>query len=170
MFVIFSHDCYIHGMEVKICTHCKKEKPVTEFHTRKQKRKDGTPYQNGWRAACRICENARRKACYDAKPITRMLMNSKSRAKQRGLEFNITEEDVIIPLICPILKTPLILGAKDDYDNVPSIDRIDSTKGYIKGNVKVISFMANKIKSNATKEQLELFAQNIMSYLNDDIV
>ncbi len=63
-------------------------------------------------------------------------MNSKARARNSGLEFNLEYSDLIIPDKCPILNVPFVLGAKDNYPYSPSIDRIDSTKGYIKGNVK----------------------------------
>jgi hypothetical protein len=36
-----------------------------------------------------------------------------------------------------------------------SLDRIDSDKGYVKGNVQVISYRANMLKSNASIEELE---------------
>ena len=97
-------------------------------------------------------------------------MNSKSRARQSGLEFNITLTDVPIPEKCPILEVPLVLGTATSYELSPSIDRIDSTKGYVRGNVKVISLLANRMKSNATREQCLLFAQNIKNYYDDDIV
>lgn len=53
---------------------------------------------------------------------------------------------------------------------MPSIDKIIPNLGYVPGNVKVISFMANHMKSHATKEQLLSFSKNIVEYLNDEIV
>jgi hypothetical protein len=40
--------------------------------------------------------------------------------------------------------------------NSPSLDRIDNTKGYVPGNVWVISWRANDLKRNATLEELKL--------------
>ena len=98
-------------------------------------------------------------------------MNAKARCRRDSLEFNLEYSDIILPEECPILKHPFIIGEGTNYKWTPTIDRIDSTKGYIKGNVRVISMMANKIKSNATKEELAIFAENIMNYFySDDIV
>jgi len=47
-------------------------------------------------------------------------------------------------------------------DSNSSIDRIVPELGYIKGNVQVISRLANQTKNSATKEQLIVFAKNIL--------
>ena len=64
--------------------------------------------------------------------------------------------DIKIPLNCPILQIPLInsLGGKS-IDNSPSLDRIDSSKGYIKGNVRIISMRANRLKQDSTIDELK---------------
>lgn len=87
---------------------------------------------------------------------------AKNRALKRNIEFNIDVEDIKIPEFCPILNIKLINhlgeGAHGGKYDSPSIDRIDNEKGYIKGNIQVISNMANSMKFSATKEQLKLFA------------
>lgn len=91
--------------------------------------------------------------------IVRLLLNrSKHRAKEYGYEFNLEESDLIIPELCPILKIPIVVvrGEGRRFDG-PSLDRIDSTKGYTKDNVWIISDLANRMKQNATLEQLKAF-------------
>lgn len=89
---------------------------------------------------------------------------AQKRAKEKGLEFNIEAEDVIIPDKCPLLGIPLRTDIKkgEPRTNIATIDRIDNKKGYVKGNIQVISHLANTMKSNATPEQLILFAKNIL--------
>lgn len=90
----------------------------------------------------------------------KMLWNSKKRAKEKGLEFNISVEDILIPDKCPLLGIPMYVQGKKQTQNSPSLDRIDSTKGYVKGNVMVISMMANTMKHVATFEQFETMYLN----------
>ena len=64
-----------------------------------------------------------------------------------------------------------VAGEKGNYEYTPSLDRIDPTKGYIKGNVWVITKRANTMKNSATREELLKFADNIYKYFGDnDIV
>jgi hypothetical protein len=90
-------------------------------------------------------------------PIPMLLSAARSRAKKKNLEFNIDASDVIIPPICPIFGIPLIPGGVDGSPaiNSPSIDRVDNTKGYIKGNIRVISYWANSMKRDCNIEILE---------------
>ena len=84
-----------------------------------------------------------------------ILRLAKTRALAKGITFNIEPSDIVVPGECPLLGIPLIIGTGGGLtDNSPSIDRIDSTKGYEKGNVWVISGRANRIKNDATPEEL----------------
>ena len=89
---------------------------------------------------------------------------AKQRAKKYNLDFNIELSDIIIPKICPILEIPLEWGKKGKYEYSPSLDRIDNNKGYIKGNIMVISKRANTMKNSATIQELKTFCKNILRY------
>lgn len=87
-------------------------------------------------------------------PKKYLLQNAKSSAGKRNLEFELTEDDFEIPSHCPVFGFELALVAdKGTKDNKPSLDRIDSSIGYVKGNVQVISWRANNLKSNGTLEE-----------------
>jgi len=92
-----------------------------------------------------------------------MLCRARYRSVQEGIEFNLTLEDIVIPEVCPYLQTPFTLELGNGrQDTNPSLDKIDPTKGYIKGNVQVISELANRMKNSATKEQLITFARSVL--------
>jgi len=82
-----------------------------------------------------------------------MLSDARRRAKKKQLDFNISLDDVVLPSVCPVLGITLQIGA-DNIDSSPSLDRLDPSKGYVKGNVNVISYRANTLKNNATSEEL----------------
>lgn len=58
---------------------------------------------------------------------------------------------------CPVLGVPLV-------DGNTSIDRIDPSKGYVPGNLQIISSKANRMKNNATVEELRRFAEWVLSW------
>ncbi len=84
-----------------------------------------------------------------------MLRGAKARAKKRNLPFELTEQDIIIPEFCPALGLKLEFNTGGFKDNSPSLDRINNGLGYIKGNVQVLSYKANAMKSSATFEEVE---------------
>jgi len=99
-----------------------------------------------------------------AHPHKVLYTSAKQSAIKRNLEFNITEEDIIIPTHCPILGIELtFIRGKGRIQSNASIDRIDSTRGYVKGNIQIISDLANRMKQEATREQLITFATGILN-------
>lgn len=109
--------------------------------------------------------NAHKREANKNKPKNvKMWENSKARAKRKGWEFTIKPEDIVIPEYCPILGLKLKSGDKWGLPSSPSLDRIDNTKYYIPGNVCVISFQANRIKSEMTFQQIE----NLYNYIKKD--
>jgi hypothetical protein len=95
-----------------------------------------------------------------------MCDRSKSRAKKKGFEHSITIHDIHIPDICPLLGIPLFPGTNGKVGpNSPTLDRIDSSKGYTPDNVWVISYKANTIKSNATPEELLTIATRLSDFV-----
>ena len=111
---------------------------------------------------------AEHSANYRIKNPERVLCSmAKRRAKKKGLEFNIDKLDIDIPIICPILGIPIVKTYTKGKNtgptsNSPSLDRIDNSKGYIKGNVRVISHKANTMKHNATSMELIRFAEWVL--------
>ena len=97
--------------------------------------------------------------------IKTALARIKIRAKEHGWEFNLTPEDIIIPDVCPILGIPLEWGNTKNKEYSPSIDRIDSSKGYTKDNIWVISTKANVMKNNATFEEILRFCEVMPKYI-----
>jgi hypothetical protein len=128
------------GLKVKYCS--KKCNVATSFKKRcdEQKAATGVTSVGQW---------------YRNNPEATLVMRAKQRAKQNGLPFDLTVADIVIPTHCPALGIPLIQRVgKGHTANSPSLDRVDPAKGYVRGNVVVISMLANRIKSDATHEQI----------------
>lgn len=151
---------------MKICTKCKQNLPLTSF----TKGPD-----NGYRYQCRTCNLEYQKTACNRKqvaakyyekrkssdPAVYMWKQAKHRAKwdYEDMEFTISVEDIVLPEKCPYLGVPLESRHKR-YGY--SLDRIDSSKGYTKDNIQVISRIANIMKNNATEQELISFAKGVL--------
>jgi hypothetical protein len=100
---------------------------------------------------------------------------AKKRAKEKNIQFNLSEFPNI-PALCPIFLCPFNLSARNKPDLFsPTLDRIDSSHGYIDNNVRVISHRANIIKNDASKQEIKSLIDWIkqpksVEILNNDIV
>lgn len=105
-----------------------------------------------------------KKAYFEHSPQKRLLWAARRRAKDKGIEFSIVEDDIIIPIYCPLLGIKLEVHATRGGSRryVMSLDRIDNSKGYTKDNIWVISHLANTMKSDASAEMLLRFAKEIL--------
>lgn len=144
----------------RICSICGKSKPLRSHFCIHKLGK------GGFTAHCRKCQAVLNDKAKDD-PRVRMHTSSKINAHCKGLEHTISKNDIVLPEICPYL------GIRIDYRrakergrlrsfDAPSIDRIDPTRGYVPGNVQVISDLANRMKSDATVEQLLAFAEGVL--------
>jgi len=102
-----------------------------------------------------------------ARPEYYLWKAAKRRAKAKGLDFDIEVSDIIIPQLCPLLNIPIIheVGKGHRNPNSPSLDRIKNHLGYVKGNILVVSWRANFLKSDSTIEELELLLTNLKSII-----
>ena len=75
-----------------------------------------------------------------------------NKCKQDGIEFDLELDDLApFPIHCPVLNTPIdyFKKGKGASNDSPSLDRLDPNKGYVKGNVRVISQRANRLKQDS---------------------
>jgi hypothetical protein len=92
--------------------------------------------------------------------LGRRFTYKRNHALQKGIVFNLTLSDLYpLPTTCPVLGIPLSYsGNIGASDNAMAIDRIDPTKGYVKGNIVMVSQRANRIKNDATPAELRKIA------------
>lgn len=127
--------------------------------------KCGDPLTAGvnWRACevrqqsniCRSCARVRDRG-YE-RPTAILLRAARHRALESGTRFDLRESDIVIPKHCPVLGIPISVGGGHSA-NSPSIDRFDPKAGYIASNINIISWRANRLKSDANPEELERIA------------
>lgn len=91
-----------------------------------------------------------------------MLRDARKRAKKKGIALNITEEYIreIMGDKCPVFGVPWAEkdGRHGPKEYSPTLDRIDPARGYVVGNVVVISHRANSIKRDANAADIHRVA------------
>jgi hypothetical protein len=165
------------------CSKCRCPLGVEHFSKDKHR---GT----GYRAACKKCsadefrayrqspaygERLQRQLAQRRKekvetPVTRWaavaIGNARRRAKTAGLVCSITKTWLVAnaPTHCALLEVPLDYAATTSTATSASVDRRDSALGYTPDNCRIISFKANRIKSNASVFEIALLAKNLTTY------
>lgn len=93
----------------------------------------------------------------------RILTRVKSRAKRDKIPFNLEISDIVIPDVCPVLGIPIVQnqGRRGYHPDSASLDKIIPSKGYVKGNVRVISARANLLKNDATLDEMRLILADL---------
>ena len=140
--------------KMKLCKICKTEKSLLEF-----------PID---RALCNICfrqHEWNRRAKNSLKGIWQA---AKRRAAKNGIEFSITEQDIadVWRDTCPIFGITLKRNQERAKDNSPSLDRINNDKGYVPGNIAIVSQKFNTMKRELTPTVLRLMLQYIENPLS----
>jgi len=117
--------------------------------------------KDGLQNECKVCfrkrDTQRRNDSWFK--ILHMLHGSKNRAKNSGQDHNISVDDIVYAWpednLCPALKLELKFCEKGFGASSPTVDRLDSRLGYVKGNIAVISGRANRLKSDATLDEVK---------------
>ena len=145
-----------------------------EYHTRPEVIERRKEYRKEYRSRPEVKERNKKYNKNKNASVPGRLHDAKSRSRIKNLEFNITLEylESIYPddSLCPLLNIPLDWDSPPKHPSTPSIDRIDSSKGYIKGNVQWVSWRANQLMRDATPDELLMVAQNYKKIYDQTIL
>lgn len=141
------------GFMNRICTKCREEKPLKDFPPDRRDKK-------GTQARCRECINRWMKIHYRKNPAWAMWRRAVARAALKGFDCNITFDDLLpLPKKCPVLGISLRASRGPQDPQAYSLDRIENKKGYILGNIIVMSYKANRLKNDGTAQEHEAIAR-----------
>lgn len=154
-------------LKMRKCITCQLNKSTTMFYA------DST-HKAGIHPQCKKCNNevsrqyrrtnavkveAYKRRLKQSNPLKYLLINVKARCKRNGIVFDITPADIEQVQTCPMfgieldyLSTKTKVGMMND--NAATLDRIDPKLGYVRGNVVVLSWRANKLKGDIKPEEM----------------
>lgn len=146
------------------CKTCHKQKAMESYYRTDGKLRQKNRYAAFTKEQKESHSNLCKSRYWDNIPKT-IWENAKDRAIKNNIEFTIKIEDIIVPELCPLLNVSFVPGNKENKWYTWSLDRIDSTKGYTKENIQVVTYLANTMKNKASKEELITFANNILKLM-----
>lgn len=153
------------------CYTCKDFKPIDEFDS------NSTAWFREFKdRRCKGCKSLQRHKRRLAnrgdgsidRIITERFCGVRDRAKKHGLELDFDRE-YLLELwteqegkcaLSGIEMTSTIFSGRTPTNM--SVDRIDSNKGYIKGNIQLVCMAANQMKSDLTQNELLYFCTKIL--------
>jgi hypothetical protein len=150
------------------CPSCVQYKPVIDFYvleTNDRSKRDIL----GSKRSCR-CSACHRSDYTKLDPRKKLYYAARQRATLKGHEFTIRLDDIMIPECCPVFgfKLEATIGQGrlplSMLERSPSLDRIDNSKGYVPGNVCVISLRANNVKKDATLNELRALVRYVEEF------
>jgi len=136
--------------EEKICIHCGGISTRLNRH--------GNPS-----SVCQKCSNKQTNSFKTRNPKVQLCISARVRAKKFNIPCTIRPIDIVIPEFCPVYGIKLENGSKTFHEASPSLDRIIPELGYVPGNIAVMSFRANRVKGDATADELRKMADWIDS-------
>ena len=142
---------------MKTCSICSEEKDFSNFHKNKQN-------SHGYDNRCKPCRKDLAAKRYKANWFHQTAILKKSYCTSHAIPFDLDGEylEGIYSDTCPVFNLPFISHDKTDSMS-PALDRVDPSKGYTKGNVQYISSRANRIKYDATVEEMQLILKYMVS-------
>lgn len=144
---------------MKTCRDCGETKPLTEYHK-------AATNKCGRRVNCKQCRAKSAAEDYVTNWFYRTCRLKKAWSKKHAVPFDLDAEylESIYTTSCPVFNKPFVKGDKSN-DMSPALDRVVPSLGYTKGNVRYVSARSNRIKYDATIEELEL----ILKYMKDSL-
>ena len=165
-------------IESKVCTKCGCDKSLDAYKPEKRNKDKKS-------SACRSCINKQKKHSAAQKNYQNLPVGRANRiyhtlikgAESRGIPFNLSKEWILEKLLngrCEVTGIPFVLKAEEDQYTIvsknqnrnpwsPSVDRIDSSKGYSEDNCKMVCTMYNTCKGSFSNKAVEMFCRGFLS-------
>lgn len=155
---------------MKVCFRCKEEKSY-DLYFRHHLTSDG--YHSWCKSCCKLGNNKSRDKLNSTIEgrATVFLRNARNSAKKRNQEFSLEISDIVDfwneqAGICAYSGREMTLTA--GQLNTVSIERIDSTIGYTKGNTILVCQAINRMKSDFTFEDFYELCRDVADFMGDE--
>ena len=141
------------------CVDCLSNKAKLDWENGKRRSKESCKMANkNWNASKKGITSKQKWKEKDPKNAWAVSARGgcKVRSEKKGSPFNVSSAYIlsITPDECPVFKTKFIFIGQKTCPESATIDRLDPKKGYVEGNIAVISMRANTIKNAYGSEEI----------------